>query len=106
MYIKKTVSKIKLSKEQQEEANSIIKGDPVKKTRLVNNRMMSYPYQVTSNRPISKDMKKKRLAQLYGGICTGCGFSWPDFKVEYDYDGATRIERYCSPCLDKWKDKL
>ena len=43
--------------------------------------MRGYSYEFTTNRPISKDMVKKRMTELYGGICTGCGYVWPDYKV-------------------------
>lgn len=108
--MKKTISKIKLTKEQQQEVDHLLKGEPVKKTKLVKNSMRNYSYEYTSNRPISKDMIKKRLCEIYGGICTACGYVWPDFKVSYDYfderQSAARIERYCSECWKKWKDKL
>ena len=45
--------------------------------------MRAYSYEYTTNRPISKDMVKKRMTELYGGMCTGCGIKWPDYKVAY-----------------------
>ena len=104
--MKPKITKIILSKEELEEVDKLLKGEPVKKTKLVKNSMRSYSYEYTSNRPISKDMVKKRMTELYGGICTACGYVWPDWKVSYDYDGAARIERYCKECWIKWKDRL
>lgn len=55
-------------------------------------------------------MARKRFVQLYGGICIDCGVSWPDYKISYDVgdakEGAKGIERYCSSCYDKVKDRL
>ena len=103
--IKKTITKIVLSKEQKEEAENIINNRPFKKTRLVKNRMRSYAYEVTSNRPLSMDSKKRRLNLIYGGRCTICQ-ELPDWKVSYDYDGAARLERFCSSCWKEWQHKI
>ena len=33
-------------------------------------------------------------------VCMGI----PNYKIIYDYDGCSRIERYCSTCLEKEKE--
>ena len=104
--MKPKITKIKLSKEELEEVDKLLKGEKETNTKLVDNQVRGYSYEFTTKRPISKDMVKKRMTELYGGICTGCGYVWPDYKVSYDYEGATRIERYCSTCWIKWKDRL
>ena len=45
------------------------------------------------------------MCKVSGGECMIC-HSIPTFKVIYDLEGCSRIERYCSDCLEKEKEKL
>ncbi len=53
---------------------------------------------LNSNRftPCRKEAAQKKVT----GCCCVCG-SIPTMQVSYDADGATRIEKYCSPCVEK-----
>ena len=44
----------------------------MKRTRTFSNRK-GYSYEVTTNKPLTDIMAKKRLIQLYGGTCSRCG---------------------------------
>ena len=33
-------------------------------------------------------------------VCMGI----PDYKIIYDYDGCSKVERYCNKCLEKEKE--
>jgi hypothetical protein len=105
MKMKPIIEKIKLSKEEQDEVNRILKGEPVQVT---------YHYRTTGghiiervrNKKLTEEMAKRRLTQLLGGKCTGCGIAWPDYKFTYDVSSenqpaAKRIERYCGKCYNK-----
>ena len=104
--IKKTISKIELTESEKEEVDKINKHEKVTTTTTAKRKSDGKRYEYVKTRYLTKQTAEKRLCQIYGGICTGCGFAWPDYKVLYDYEGATRVERYCSPCWEKWKDKL
>jgi hypothetical protein len=103
---KPVIKKIKFTKEEQDEIDKINKGEPIKKTRTSSNRK-GYSYEVTINRPLTDIMAKKRLIELYGGTCSRCG-GWPSYIVTHNVgdktQGARLVERYCSPCFEKWKD--
>lgn len=49
------------------------------------------------NKKFSYAMGRRRLLELYGGLCSMCG-DWPDYKVMYnvgdEYQGAWLVERY------------
>lgn len=60
----------------------IKKGGPVKKTRISADSN-GYSYEYTTSRPLTDLMAKKRLMELYGGICVSCG-AWPSCKVTHN----------------------
>ena len=107
---KPVIKKIKLTKEELEEVFKIMKGEPINRTRLAKNRVRGFKYEYTNRRPLSKEMVKRRIVQLFGSMCIGCGYNWPDYKVSINVgdsnQGAKKIERYCSECFDKIKDRL
>jgi hypothetical protein len=45
-------------------------------------------------------VKDNRMKKLVGSWCTICG-DIPTKIASYDYNGATRIERYCDSCVEK-----
>jgi hypothetical protein len=103
--MKPVIKKIEFTKEQQEEIDLINKGEvlPMVKTRIGNNGIK---HDVVYNRRFTYTLARKRLASLYGGLCSTCG-DWPSYKVSHDVgdknQGAWLVSRYCSPCYDKWK---
>jgi len=104
---KPVIKKIKFTKEVKDEIDKINKGEPMKRTRTSSNRK-GYSYEYSTNRPLTDVMAKKRLTELYGGTCSRCG-AWPSYKVTHNVgdklQGAWLVERYCSPCFEKWKDR-
>jgi hypothetical protein len=102
------IKKIEFSKEQQDEIDAIKKGVPVPKTKLVTTKN-GYSYEFTTNRKFSFSVGRRRLIELYGGVCTACG-QWPDFKVSYDVGDSNQpaklIQRYCQTCFSKWEDRI
>jgi len=98
------IQKIKFTKEELEEIQKIKKGEPIKRTRIAKNHKRAYEYEYTTNRPLTKEMVKTPLTQFYGGICTGCGVVWPDYKVSYDKGDEQQpiklVERYCDNCFN------
>ncbi|HXV88492.1 MAG TPA: hypothetical protein VD710_05285 [Nitrososphaeraceae archaeon] len=108
--MKYVIVKIELTPEQQDEVDKIKNNEPIKRTRIAYNKR-GFQYEVTTrNKPITPEVAKRRLLQFYGGICTGCGKEWPDYKVTYDVGDerqpAKRIERYCEKCFSKRKDGI
>ena len=104
---KPVIQKIKFTKSEQEEIDKINKHEPIKRIRNVTRKYGS-TYDFVTNRPITPEMSKKRFVQLYGGLCTGCGVNWPDYKFTYNVGDekqpAKKLERYCQNCYDKkWK---
>ena len=80
---KPKVTKIKISEEEKELANS-----------LINSSLMA------------RDSKRRALRKIFGGcLCTSCG-NLPTYRVIYDVGNAARIEGYCTTCYEKWKGKL
>ena len=63
---------IKFTKEVKDEINKINNGEPMKRTRTSSNRK-GYSYEVTTNRPLTDIMAKKRLIELYGVPVQGAG---------------------------------
>ena len=106
--MKPIIEKIEFSKEEQDEIDKINKGQAVPKTKLVTNKN-GYSYEFTTNRKFSFSVGRKRLIELYGGVCTACG-KYPDYKVTYDVSDknqrAKLIQRYCQSCFSKWEDRL
>lgn len=104
---KRVIKQIKFTKAEQEEINKINRHEPVKRTRIAYNKR-GYQYEVTSNKPLTSEVARKRLVELYGGLCR-CG-DWPSYKVLHNYgdekQGAWLVERYCQPCFDKWKIRI
>jgi LytS/YehU family sensor histidine kinase len=106
---KPVIKKIEFTKEELDVIDRIKKGEPVKRIRVANNTH-GYKYEITSNKPLTSEVARKRLTELYGDMCTGCGIAWPDYKIMFNVgdqrQGAWLVQRYCSPCYDKWKDRL
>ena len=106
--MKKKIEKIKLTAEQREEVNKMMKGEPIRRVKLTKNHKRGYEYEYTTNRTVSREMARRRLTQLFWGTCTVCK-QWPDYRVTYDVGDskqpAKRIERYCSTYYKKWRSK-
>jgi|ERR1051325_7933723 hypothetical protein len=106
--MKPIIKKIQFSKEQLDEIDKINKGEAVPKTKLVTTKN-GYAYEFTTKRKFSFSVGRKRLTELYGGVCTACG-KYPDYKVTYDVGDknqpAKLIQRYCQMCFSKWEDRL
>lgn len=106
--MKPVIQKIKLSKEQQEEIDKINKHEKITRVKIVT-RKDGLQYEYTTNKPLTPDVARKRLAQLYGSKCL-CGQEWPSYIVTYDVGDerqpAKRIERYCEKCFSKRKDGI
>jgi hypothetical protein len=64
---------------------------PADQLEILNHAMTSKRYT-----PVSRD----RLQAKISGRCCVCG-GIPTQIASYDCSGATRIERYCSPCVEK-----
>ena len=56
--------------------------------------------ELASNR-LSPSAKLNKIRRITG-FCSVCG-GVPEFFMIYDCDGVSKIERYCSPCLEKEK---
>ena len=101
---KPIIKKIEFSKEEQEEIENIKKGQAVPKTKIVTNKKSGYSYEYTTNKKFSFLVGRKRLLQLYTGICSSCG-QWPDYKIMVDVgderQGAWLVSRYCQKCYDR-----
>ena len=103
MTSKPIIKKIKLTKEQQEEIETIKKGMSVSKTTIVKNATRKYEYEYTTKaRPLSERQQKDKLRKIYGGLCCVCG-GFSNYNISYDMDGAKRVERYCKKHFDKWQ---
>lgn len=106
--MKYKIEKIKLTMEQQEEVDKILKGETVEVTYHYKGAR-GHIIERTRSKKLTGEMAKRRLTQLLGGQCL-CGFAWPDYRVVYDVSSKTqsakRIERYCEPCFQKRGFKL
>lgn len=81
------IQKITFTKEDQEDIKSILEGKPNKYTK--------------GRTPASPQHKMYILKRkYYGNFCHLCS-KFPDYKVTYNYDGATLVERYCEQHLPK-----
>ena len=104
---KPVITKIKFTKEQQEEIDKIKKGEPVPKTKIITNKD-GRSYEYTSNKRFSYEVGRKRLVEHYKGLCTSCG-EYPAYSLSYDVSderqNAKLIERYCEPCFRKWENR-
>jgi len=105
---KPIIKKIEFTKDEQDEIDKIKKGQAVPKTRTVSNKSGS-TYDVTYNKRFSFHLGRKRLLELYGGICILCG-NYPDYKVSHDVSskeqGAKLIQRYCQTCFTKQEERI
>lgn len=105
--MKTKVIKIKFTKEEQKELDLLSKGQtvPTIKTRIDKNGIKR---DIVFNRRFTHAMGRKRLFELYGGLCSSCS-QWPAYKIMYNVgderQGAWLVERYCQPCYDKVKFK-
>ena len=100
---KPVITKIEFTKEILEEIDKIKKGEPVPRTKIITNKD-GRSYEYTSNKRFSYEVGRKRLVQLYKGLCTSCG-EYPAYSLSYDVGGAKLIERYCEPCFRKWENR-
>jgi hypothetical protein len=103
--MKTVIKKIKFNKKEQEEIDLINKGQivPTVKTRIDNNGIKR---DIVYNKRFTYQMARKRLRELYSGLCSSCG-KWPSYIVAHDVgdknQGAWLVQRYCDSCYDKWK---
>jgi hypothetical protein len=104
MKMKPIIEKIKLTKEQQDEVDRILRGEPIDVT-YHHRGARGQIIERTRTKKLTQEMAKRRLTQLLGGKCTGCGIAWPDYKFTYDVGDekqpAKKIERYCGKCYNK-----
>ena len=102
------IKKIEFTSEELDEIDKISKGQAVPKTKTITNKNGS-TYDITYNKKFSFHLGRKRLIELYGGLCTSCG-NYPDYKVTYDVGDknqpAKLIQRYCQTCFSKWEDRV
>ena len=105
---KPVITKIEFTKEELDEIERIKKGEPVPKTRIITNKD-GRSYEYTSNKRFSYEVGRKRLVQLYKGLCTSCG-DYPAYNLSYDVgderQGTKLIERYCEKCFRKWGNRI
>jgi hypothetical protein len=96
------IIKIKFTKKEQEEIDRINNGIAVPIIKTVTTAD-GRTYEKTINKRFSYEMARKRLVQLYTGLCR-CG-DWPAYKIMKDvgdeHQGAWLVERYCQKCYDK-----
>ena len=101
------IIKINFTEKEQEEIDLINKGQAVPRTKIVTNKN-GYSYEYTTNKRFTFETARKRLLQLYTGICSSCG-QWPDYKIMVDVgderQGAWKVSRYCQSCYDKQQIK-
>jgi hypothetical protein len=106
--MKPTIKKIEFTSEELEEIDKIKKGQAVPKVRTLTSKNGS-EYDVTYNKRFSFHLGRKRLLELYGGICILCG-KYPDYKVSHDVgdknQGAKLIQRYCQKCFSKQEERI
>ena len=74
-----TISKIELSTKDLDKLQSIL-----------NSRKLS---------PSGRDLNQRKIV----GICFDCG-GVPDYIITYFYEGLTKIEKYCTKCLEQEQD--
>jgi hypothetical protein len=102
------IKKIEFTSEELDEIDKLNKGKAVPKTRTVTSKNGS-TYDVTYNKTFSFHLGRKRLLELYGGLCILCG-NYPDYKVSHDVSskeqGAKLIQRYCQACFSKGGDRI
>lgn len=100
---KPVITKIEFTKEILDEIDKIKKGEPIPRTRIIINKD-GRTYEYTTNKRYSYEVARKRLVELYKGLCTLCG-DYPAYGVWYDVGGAKLIERYCESCFKKWENR-
>ena len=105
---KLVIKKIQFNREEQKEIDSINKGQTVPTVRTVTNKKTGVAQDIITNRRFTYEMGRKRLLQLYGGLCR-CG-QWPAYKVLYNVgdhrQGAWLVERYCQDCYDEREEYI
>lgn len=47
--------------------------------------------------------KLKTIKRIFGGTLCSCE-AIPKYLITYQYNGITKIEKYCQPCFDKVKE--
>ncbi len=104
---KPVITKIEFTKEESEEIDKIKKGEPMPRTRIITNKE-GRSYEYTVNKKFSYEAGRKRLVELYKGLCP-CG-EYPAYRLSYDVSderqSAKLIERYCEPCFRKWENRI
>ena len=85
--MKYKIEKIELSKEQQNEVDRVLKGEPIEITYHYRGAR-GHIIERTRSRKLTKEMTRRKLTELLGGQCQ-CGYQWPLYRVLYDVgDGA------------------
>ena len=102
---KPKIEKIKFTPEQQQEIEKINKCERVSTIKTIINEKTGVKRDIVYNHRFTFEMGRKRLREIYDGLCCVCG-QWPDFSVLYYFDGAKRIERYCQKHFDLFKEGI
>ena len=106
--MKPLIKKIKFTKEQQNEIDLINKGQTVPSVRTVINKKTGVKQDIAYHKRFTIDMGRKRLFQLYGGLCR-CG-QWATIKVLHNVgdekQGTWLVERYCQKCYDEREEYI
>lgn len=82
--------------------DKIKKEIPIPVTKIRTNKATGLQYEYdTGKRPLTGDVKYKRLFKFYGGICGICS-NWPQIKILTqcgdENQKITLVEFYCDPC--------
>ena len=104
---KPVIKKIEFTKEELDEIDKIKKGEPMPKTKIITNKE-GRSYEYTTNKRFSYEVGRKRLVELYKGLCSSCG-DYPAYRLSYDVgdniQAAKLIERYCEPCFRRRENR-
>ncbi|MDP9490258.1 MAG: hypothetical protein M3P28_08705 [Thermoproteota archaeon] len=104
---KPTITKIEFTKEILDEIDKKKNGEPVPKTKIITYKD-GRSYEYTTNKRFSYEVARKRLVELYKGLCTSCG-DYPAYSLSYDVGDSIQpaklIERYCEPRFRKWENR-
>ena len=88
---KPVITKIEFTKEILDEIDKIKKCEPVPKTKIITNKD-GRSYEYTSNKRFSYEVARKRLVELYKGLCTSCG-DYPAYRLSYDVGDSTQAAK-------------
>jgi hypothetical protein len=98
--MKPVITKIKFTKQEQEEIDLINKGQTVPTVKTIVEKKTGKKRDIVYKKRFTYETGNRRLVQLYGGKCCVCG-QWPTYTILYDVEGAKRVERYCEKCYNK-----